>query len=380
MQTSSSISLEKLDLPFAASSAMTFHDARICDLGDKIVVGYLSDDSDCENPLESSEGQGRIYSAHRNARTHSEMQDALALDSSWNPDLDLVDQHMSRLRSVWISAAMCSREFIAWADETAGARAAKDDAYYKRRAEKLWRETGGEYIYGADSIHNFEFTDDVRTELWRALRSEGLIGDKDAVVLDCYEHSGQSWSLAGEGMQCRWDTARGAGVWVPDNCAREEIDRRAKAYAFGRIETNGNWTFSSGKLRYIAILDGAYAAARSPEFEQWHEAFQWLDERSKKLKLATLKGERAQQVRRGRERAAREIARDALEEYNNWLSGDCYGVVAAVFSRKGEGDDSEWEFVESDECWGYIGSDYAIEEAEMTAKNLAESLKSQVQA
>lgn len=33
-----------------------------------------------------------------------------------------------------------------------------------------------------------------------------------AWVLDCYDHGDQTWSVAGEGHQCRWDTARGGGV------------------------------------------------------------------------------------------------------------------------------------------------------------------------
>jgi hypothetical protein len=29
-----------------------------------------------------------------------------------------------------------------------------------------------------------------------------------AYWLDCYQHGGITWSLSGEGTQCRWDTAR----------------------------------------------------------------------------------------------------------------------------------------------------------------------------
>jgi hypothetical protein len=43
-------------------------------------------------------------------------------------------------------------------------------------------------------------------------------------MLDCYEHGGQVWSVTGSGPQCLFDTARGAGVWVPDQCLREELD------------------------------------------------------------------------------------------------------------------------------------------------------------
>lgn len=376
MQTNSNISLSDLDLPFAASHIMGYHDAAILSVGNKLVVGYLSDDNDCSNPLDDCDGMGQIYSAHRHSSTHSEMQEALALDSDWSPDLDLVDSHKDRFRKAWIEAAMHSVEFIAWADETAGAGASETDAYYKRRARKLWDATDGEHHYRVQCIYDFEFTEDVREKLWADLRNEGLIGEKDVVLLDCYDHGGQHWSLSGQGMQCRFDTANGAGVWVPDDSAREEIDRRAKVYSFGRIVQNGRWTRKSGKLRHIAILNEAYGSQESEEFMEWHEAFEWLESKAKKLKLSRRKAERVTQERRGRQRAAMELAEEALVDYNAWLSGNCFGIVTATFAKKDSAnDDPEYEFVESDECWGFIGDDYAMEEALGAAKNTAETLK-----
>lgn len=38
-----------------------------------------------------------------------------------------------------------------------------------------------------------------------------------AFFLSLYEHSGHAWSLAGEGMQCRWDTSPLAGILVWEN-------------------------------------------------------------------------------------------------------------------------------------------------------------------
>jgi hypothetical protein len=52
---------------------------------------------------------------------------------------------------------------------------------------------------------------------------EGLTPDKDAVLLDCYDHGGQLWSVRGEGVQDKFDTAKGAGVWVPDDCLRAHL-------------------------------------------------------------------------------------------------------------------------------------------------------------
>ena len=35
-----------------------------------------------------------------------------------------------------------------------------------------------------------------------------------AFVLSCYDHSGRTWSLKGEGLQCQWDTTRLAGILI----------------------------------------------------------------------------------------------------------------------------------------------------------------------
>jgi len=378
MQTTSDLSLSDLDLPFNESPIMNYHDAAMLTVGNRLVVGYLADEHDCENPLESCDGMGKVFTAHRWSTTQSEMREALALDSEWSPDLDLVDEHKSRLRAAWIETAMYSPEFIVWADETAGARAGKNDAYYRRRAVKLWSETDGEYNYRSDCVQDFGFWDDVRTKVWNELRDEGAIGDKDVVVLDCYDHGGQSWSLSGQGMQCQFDTAKGGGVWVPDESAREEIERRAKVYAFGRIVQNGLWTRKSGKLRHIAILDEAYGSSESEGFNDWHEAFAWLEAKAKNLRLSRRKADRASQERRGRQRAAMELAQASLNTYNDWLAGNCYGIVTAVFTKVDEeGDEPTYEFESSNECWGFIGDDYAMEEAARAADESAKSFQAE---
>jgi hypothetical protein len=46
-----------------------------------------------------------------------------------------------------------------------------------------------------------------------------------AVRIDKYDHSGISYSVSGEGMQCRWDTSSAWAVWNPNECALEDIKR-----------------------------------------------------------------------------------------------------------------------------------------------------------
>ena len=52
-------------------------------------------------------------------------------------------------------------------------------------------------------------------------------------------------------------------------------------------------------------------------------------------------------------------AEGVLEEYVKWARGECYGVVVETYTRSDE--DSEWELVDSDHCWGFIGMEYAEE-------------------
>jgi len=129
-------------------------------------------------------------------------------------------------------------------------------------------------------------------EAWQLARLSGQAGDPYTVMLDCYEHGGQVWSVTGSGPQCLFDTARGTGIWVPDQCLREELDS---------IKTNEG-------------LDAA---------------------RTKAV----------------------EFARQALESYNAWLAGDCYGVAVDVFSTEGD----RLKLIDESAVWGYVGRKWAEE-------------------
>ena len=47
----------------------------------------------------------------------------------------------------------------------------------------------------------------------------------DTVRIDKYEHSGISYSVEGEGRNCRWDTSHSWAVWYPDNVLLEDLKR-----------------------------------------------------------------------------------------------------------------------------------------------------------
>ena len=49
-----------------------------------------------------------------------------------------------------------------------------------------------------------------------------------AFILSCYQHSGIVWSLMGEGMQDRWDTAQVAGLLFQKGKRGESYEKRAE--------------------------------------------------------------------------------------------------------------------------------------------------------
>ena len=53
---------------------------------------------------------------------------------------------------------------------------------------------------------------------------------------------------------------------------------------------------------------------------------------------------------------AHEFARQCLQAYNAWLSGDCYGVVTDVFEVDAQGNAKR---IDNDAVWGYIGTEHA---------------------
>lgn len=49
-----------------------------------------------------------------------------------------------------------------------------------------------------------------------------------AVMLSCYRHSSERWSLVGEGHFCRWDTTRHAGYWFATKAVQDEVTETAR--------------------------------------------------------------------------------------------------------------------------------------------------------
>jgi len=277
----------------------------------RFVLGYLSQDSDTENPLENSDGMGKIYDRRsRHAR--------------------------------------------------------------KESIDKFFEETG----LGRDG----------EPENPR---------NPHAVLLDVYDHSGEAWSIHGEGMQCRWDTTRMGGVWVPDEACLEHIQSKARQMLLPEgtkisYESKHN-PDGTTIMRPAKPGEHSYRPDENvvPD-ERYYNVITWTlpDGRShggyKNFVTAAMAAAKAMGIKLDKDvivkneyKVAVECARQALESFNSWLSGDCYGVVVEVLDAEGEQSEDE------DACWGYIGHKYAEEtltdEVESKVKRMEKEIADGVQ-
>ncbi|OGU51131.1 MAG: hypothetical protein A2199_12335 [Hydrogenophilales bacterium RIFOXYA1_FULL_63_33] len=282
------------ELSFEPSCVMIYVEHKIEKQGDLVAVGYLVDDHDVENPLDDCDGMGHIYSSHRHSGQHAKMQDVLGLDSEWQLDLSLrVVEREAESALKELVRTRFQVDLVAFILECANNNGMSRD----QAIEYFVVDFTGQLPYHRETwltekVRELVTWDSLLDEAWQLARLSGQVGDPHTVMLDCYEHGGQVWSVTGSGQQCLFDTARGAGVWVPDQCLREELDS---------IKTN----------------EGIDAA------------------RTKAV----------------------EFARQALESYNAWLAGDCYGVAVDVFSTEGD----RLKLIDESAVWGYVGRKWAEE-------------------
>lgn len=282
------------ELSFEPSCVMSYVEHKIEKQGGLIAVGYLVDDHDVENPLDDCDGMGHIYSSHRHSGQHAKMQAALGLDSDWQRDLSLrVVEREAESALKELVRTRFQVDLVAFILECANNNGMSRD----QAIEYFAGDFTGQLSYHRETWLTEKVREQVTwesllDEAWQLARLSGQVGDPYTVMLDCYEHGGQVWSVTGSGPQCLFDTARGAGVWVPDQCLRDELDS---------IKEKGG-------------LDAA---------------------RTKAV----------------------EFTRQALESYNAWLAGDCYGVAVDVFSAEG----NRLKLIDESAVWGYVGRKWAEE-------------------
>jgi len=313
-------------------------------VGDKIVVAYLVYDNDQSPEDLLGDCMGKLYNFRRDSDTVGDGLNALGNTSYGEPDLDRVwSNHSDEV----------TRRYLA---------KIRKDYSFRDVKERLndgtiisWRGVLKMLADEIDCVSNWdrvEFEDemeDTLTQMWA--EPEFFPGDQDAQVLDCYDHSGQHWSLSGQGMQCRWDTSNRAGVWVPDDCLRKELDETAQQAVYALVGGT-SWVRGTGKsyqLLEVKWSDDTHNEQVSVKFSDDPSELHAL---AREIVVGKPKPT-VKQLRWGRAEQARIYCKQFLSIYNDIISGRVYGCVVETF-------DLEGERLEDDACWGFTG-DYAEE-------------------
>ena len=99
------------------------------------------------------------------------------------------------------------------------------------------------------SINQDDIIDDTG-ELLPAIKRELKSGKR--FWLDRYEHGGVTYSLTGEGMNCKWDTSRQCGfIVLVDEVITGLSKREREEFARGELNTFNQWL--NGEIYYIEI-------------------------------------------------------------------------------------------------------------------------------
>ena len=253
------------ELSFEPSSAMSYVEHKSEKQGGMVAVGYLVDDHDVENPLDDCDGMGHIYSSHCHSGQHAKMQTVLGLDSDWQRDLSLrVVERDAESALMELVRTRLQVDLVAFILECANNNGMSRD----QALEYFVVDFTGQLPYHRETwltekVRALVTWDSLLDEAWQLARLSGQVGDPYTVMLDCYEHGGQVWSVTGSGPQCLFDTARGAGVWVPDQCLREELDSiktnegldaaRTKAVEFARQALGSYNAWLAGDCYGVAV-------------------------------------------------------------------------------------------------------------------------------
>lgn len=346
-----------------------------------IVAGGLCYDEDADgNPLTNNCGNGSLYRRGRQVcrSEQSSFFEALGLDSYGGKELK--DERVSdQLVTHVTSAIRKNRSLMTSLSNLLRSQSGSGtwDAVCKKVGEAIYQE-GWEYAldyiatyfldvpYWADLADEWKDKLDDLAELlcereaesaWERAVAAGTIGNPLAVMLDVYEHGGIVYSVSGRGMQCRWDTSRGGAVWVPNACAEENIRYNVlHRLGMGEVQWFGACGSKDDPLHARYSLDGGNTWVGN--FAKWSQAMDAMVAASGQQidpsELHSLLRAEAEKYCAG-----------VLDEYNAWVNGDVYGVVVYVIDRHTGVRMND----KSDECWGFIGRDYAEETLENAILN-----------
>jgi len=367
-----------------------------------IVAGGLCYDQDSEysNPMEEGAANGKIFHRGRRGRGNEEASfyEASGLSADGVKELnteavsnELVLHITATIRKNVLVMTYLSDQLRRNGSEMILRRIGKSagwDRVLKCIAEAVHQE-GWEYAmdYVAEYFFNLRYWSEVTDEwqkrlaplasllteseaesAWERAFEAGALGNSLSVLLDIYEHSGISYSIAGSGMQCRWDTSSAGAIWVPDDDAKENILYNVlRTIGIGEVKWFGACGSKEDPINARYSLDVGATWIGEGSSWNWNQAMAaMMDASCRKFDPREL----------GRLMAAeaKNYCKGVLEEYNSWVNGEVYGVVVYVIDREtGDLINSD-----DDECWGFVGRDHAEQSLEETLLNTVLQLGSPV--
>lgn len=346
---------------------------RVVVMADHIVVGGLAYDTDAEhcNPLEEGTGNGQIH----HYRDHGQEErnkffKAMGLDHDGNHDLN-TEAVIKSFCGIALSRVLANLSLfmrLLNACKAAGMPMKKTSVVQvitdaiQRGGWQDGLHYVAEALYGAaywtrlptdtqEALSALEeiFCESVAEEAWSLVENKAF---SLSIPLDIYSHGGDSYSISGEGMNCRWDSSRAAAVWVPCQDAIDNI--RSAAIAELNSSAKVQWFGACGSptdpLHARYSIDGGVT---------WiGDGYAWNWKQATDAMLVNLPEVDRQSLEKLMASEAKNYCRSILEEWNAWISGDVHGVLVYVIDRHtGERIEDQ-----DDECWGFIQQAYAEEE------------------
>lgn len=361
---------------------------RMLVLPNHVIVGGLCYDQDASNPLESCDGEGKIFHRGRRANREEESNfyEALGLTSDGVPDLnaevvseflaDKVVKQIAGNRSLmttltnllrssrYLKSGVANWEqvfhFIRYAIQQEGFAFAPDyiaEIFFDQRwfvdLDEVWRDKLDDLVC--------LLSESEAEQAWSRAREAGKIGNPLAQEVDIYEHSGISYTLSGQGMLCRWDTTPAGAVWVPDACAEENIRYNVLSnLGVGIVRYFGAVGSVDDPCHARFSLDGGVTWVGEAESWNWTQATEAM------IKASGRNIDQGEMLRL-MQSEARNYAKSCIETYSQWANGETYGRVIYVIDRTTGLLLDEHD----DETWGFIGMDHAEEDLESSLLSAA---------
>lgn len=350
--------INQLPLRYPCSLMNNQYNLALKYIGKKMVVSYLADQPLRNNPFEIHDDVGVFYDTADPSNDHIADQ-LLGFESDSTADVDFVSfsthEFEAYLKPEWVRLAVLSDSFKEWSRVTSAGMDtpfSDTESYYAYRAIALWDETEGLPKTSTFSIYSFELHDELLMNVWHMLIADGLIGDKDLLLIRSYRGRGLTkHTLYKEGEICRQDTTDDYSIWVPNDKTRLLIDELAPYFTFGRIyseEVNQSWDDDN---KIIVVNDtfcpeGSLSRGHYGSMKDAMESFKRKGDEYLKTKRGQVAAQKNHKL--GRRAAARFIAKEAFEKYNKCLRNETFSAVTSVFENIGTEEKPVWDHLKSE--------------------------------